>query len=262
MRAARFGELDRGHADAAGPTVDEKPFASFQRAAFEHVVPNCEKRFRDSTRLDQRQRFRNGQYRPGLRDAVLRVTAAVDECHDGLADCKPACRVAHEGHVAGDFKSRDLAMSLGRWVDTHALHDVWAIDAASCYLDQNLAGPGHRHRHVMGWNQDLWSAIACNLNGGHRRGKVLHLGALAISYYFTRQTDRRQQVRQKHSEDHMDWDDAKLKPVIITGDNLATFSISELEQRIVEFEREISRTRQELTRKRAHEEAASKLFKS
>lgn len=60
----------------------------------------------------------------------------------------------------------------------------------------------------------------------------------------------------------MDWDDAKLKPVIITGDNLATFSISELEQRIVEFEREISRTRQELTRKRAHEEAASKLFKS
>lgn len=60
----------------------------------------------------------------------------------------------------------------------------------------------------------------------------------------------------------MDWDDAKPKPVMTIGDNLSTFSVSELEQRIVEFEREILRTRQELTRKRAHEEAASKLFKS
>ncbi len=60
----------------------------------------------------------------------------------------------------------------------------------------------------------------------------------------------------------MDWDDAKPKPVTTIGDNLSTLSVSELEQRIVEFEREILRIRQELTRKRAHEEAASKLFKS
>ena len=59
----------------------------------------------------------------------------------------------------------------------------------------------------------------------------------------------------------MDWDDAKPKPVMTIGDNLATQSVSELEQRIVEFEREILRTRRELTRKRAHEEAAAKLFK-
>ena len=60
----------------------------------------------------------------------------------------------------------------------------------------------------------------------------------------------------------MDWDDAKPKPVVTAGENLSTLSVSELEQRIVEFEREILRVRQEVGRKRAHEDAASKLFKS
>ena len=46
------------------------------------------------------------------------------------------------------------------------------------------------------------------------------------------------------------------------GENLETFSVAELEQRIKHLEAEIARVRHELDRKRAHEAAARSLFKS
>jgi uncharacterized small protein (DUF1192 family) len=60
----------------------------------------------------------------------------------------------------------------------------------------------------------------------------------------------------------MDWDEAKPRAVTAVGDNLTNLSVSELAQRLKDFETEIERVRQELTRKRAHEAAAAKLFKS
>jgi uncharacterized small protein (DUF1192 family) len=62
----------------------------------------------------------------------------------------------------------------------------------------------------------------------------------------------------------MDWDDVQPKPVkgAGVGDNLETLSVGELEARIKAFEDEIQRVRDELARKRAHEAAAAKLFKS
>lgn len=63
-------------------------------------------------------------------------------------------------------------------------------------------------------------------------------------------------------EDGMDWDEAKPGAVTAVGDILSNLSVGELEQRIKELEREIERVRQELTRKRSHEAAAAKLFKS
>ncbi len=62
----------------------------------------------------------------------------------------------------------------------------------------------------------------------------------------------------------MDWDDVmpKPKPSIAVGDQLATLSVGELEDRIGAFEAEIDRVRQELVKKRAHEAAAAALFKS
>jgi uncharacterized small protein (DUF1192 family) len=62
----------------------------------------------------------------------------------------------------------------------------------------------------------------------------------------------------------MDWDDERPKPAksVSLGDNLETLSVSELEARIKAFEAEIRRVAAELERKRAHEAAASKLFKS
>ena len=64
----------------------------------------------------------------------------------------------------------------------------------------------------------------------------------------------------------MDWDDIVPKTAkgarATVGDNLETLSVAELEQRILAFEAEIGRVREELEKKRRHEAAASALFKS
>lgn len=61
----------------------------------------------------------------------------------------------------------------------------------------------------------------------------------------------------------MDWDEAKPKAVtgVTVGENLETLSVAELEQRIVVLKSEIDRVAGELSKKKAHEEAASALFK-
>lgn len=60
----------------------------------------------------------------------------------------------------------------------------------------------------------------------------------------------------------MDWDEARPKPQAQIGENLSTFSVKELEARIGALEAEIVRVKEELARKKAHEAAASALFKS
>ncbi len=61
----------------------------------------------------------------------------------------------------------------------------------------------------------------------------------------------------------MDWDEVrpKPKPGAAIGENLETLSVAELEARIGELEREITRVKTELETKRRHEDAASALFK-
>lgn len=63
----------------------------------------------------------------------------------------------------------------------------------------------------------------------------------------------------------MDWDDVRPKPAaaaLAIGQDLSSLGIAELEQRIDALKNEIARIEQELARKRAHEAAASALFKS
>jgi uncharacterized small protein (DUF1192 family) len=60
----------------------------------------------------------------------------------------------------------------------------------------------------------------------------------------------------------MDWDEPKPKAVIAVGDPLSNLSVAELNERILAFQREIERVGQELAKKKAHEAAAAKLFKS
>lgn len=61
----------------------------------------------------------------------------------------------------------------------------------------------------------------------------------------------------------MDWDEIQKKPVkgVTTGESLETLAIAELEARIAALGAEIERVRAELDKKRAHEAAASALFK-
>lgn len=61
----------------------------------------------------------------------------------------------------------------------------------------------------------------------------------------------------------MDWDEAraKQKPGGAIGENLETLSVAELEARVIALQTEIARVEAELAKKRAHERAASELFK-
>ena len=61
----------------------------------------------------------------------------------------------------------------------------------------------------------------------------------------------------------MDWDDLKPRPVKTTtlGEDLSTLSVSELEARLSELGREMERVRAEIATKKAHEAAASEIFK-
>jgi uncharacterized small protein (DUF1192 family) len=61
----------------------------------------------------------------------------------------------------------------------------------------------------------------------------------------------------------MDWDDLKPKEAktIAVGDDLRTLSVGELEARIAALDAEIERVKVELRSKKAHEAAASALFK-
>ena len=60
----------------------------------------------------------------------------------------------------------------------------------------------------------------------------------------------------------MDWDEPAPKPSIAVGDNLATLSVGELEVRITALQAEIERVRAEISKKKAHEDAAAAIFKS
>jgi uncharacterized small protein (DUF1192 family) len=62
----------------------------------------------------------------------------------------------------------------------------------------------------------------------------------------------------------MDWNEpvAKKTPAIAVGEPLATLSIADLEDRITALSAEIERVKAEIARKKAHEAAASALFKS
>ena len=61
----------------------------------------------------------------------------------------------------------------------------------------------------------------------------------------------------------MDWDEIQKMPVkgVTTGESLETLAIAELEHRIEALHAEIARVKAELDKKRAHEAAASALFK-
>lgn len=61
----------------------------------------------------------------------------------------------------------------------------------------------------------------------------------------------------------MDWDEVQKKPQkgVTIGETLETLSIGELTSRIEALKAEIVRVEAELTKKRAHDAAASALFK-
>lgn len=60
----------------------------------------------------------------------------------------------------------------------------------------------------------------------------------------------------------MDWDEPRSQPASPIKEDLSALSIGELEARVVALEAEIVRIKATLEAKRAHEKAASALFKT
>lgn len=60
----------------------------------------------------------------------------------------------------------------------------------------------------------------------------------------------------------MDWNEASRQPASWRAEDLTNLSIVELEARMAAMEAEIVRVREELEAKRAHERAASALFRN
>lgn len=59
----------------------------------------------------------------------------------------------------------------------------------------------------------------------------------------------------------MDWDEASRQPASWLSEDLTSLSIAELEARMAAMEAEMVRVKEELEAKRAHERAASALFR-
>ena len=62
----------------------------------------------------------------------------------------------------------------------------------------------------------------------------------------------------------MDWEDLKPKPprTATLGEALETFSVAELQARLLALQAEIGRVEAELAARKAHEAAAAQLFKT
>ncbi len=62
----------------------------------------------------------------------------------------------------------------------------------------------------------------------------------------------------------MDWDDVRPKPkaAIVIGEELKTLSVADLKARVAACEAEIVRLTAEIAGRQAHEQAASRMFKS
>src|SRR5262249_56664674 len=78
-RTDGLGELDRNRANPRAATMHQQRLAALEAAALEHVVPNCEERFRNGSGFGRGHAARNGQCMSLVGDTVLRITAAADQ---------------------------------------------------------------------------------------------------------------------------------------------------------------------------------------
>jgi hypothetical protein len=89
-----------------------------------------------------------------VRDCVLRVAAARNQCADEIAYCEPN-HVAPDGHdLACDFESGDVRSTRWRIIQAPALHDIGTVHAGGMNADQYFVGcrrgnwPLHRRKNI------------------------------------------------------------------------------------------------------------------
>ena len=139
----RLGQLDRGHADAAGAALDQQRLARLQAAAVEHVDPDGEEGLRQAGRLDVAQALGHRQALADRRDAQLGIAAAGDQRADAVADLEarraPCASASPATIVAGDFEPGQVRGARRHRVEALALQHVGAVDARRGDADQHFA---------------------------------------------------------------------------------------------------------------------------
>ena len=92
--------------------------------------------------------FGTGKQLPGRDGHLLGVAAAGQQRADLLAGLPPGDAVAEGGHGARALEARIGRRARRRRVEPLALHEVGPVDACRGHLDQNLARPRPRVRHL------------------------------------------------------------------------------------------------------------------
>ncbi|MNF96153.1 hypothetical protein D3C84_789340 [compost metagenome] len=151
--------------------MNQRALAFAGAAHVEQVGPHREESFRDRRRLHPVHAFGNRQRLAGRDRAILRITAAIGQRTDLVADDKLADICANGDHFAGHLQT---------WVWVHAgfhrvlagsLKNVGAIDPGSMHADQHFtdacSGQGHLARL-----QDFRATGFGDFNQGHVFGQI------------------------------------------------------------------------------------------
>ncbi len=103
-------ELDRGHADAARPAVDEDGLPALQSTAVEQVVPDGEVRLGQARGLELGQALRHRQAEAGRGRAIVGVAAARGQRADGRRLPATSGRSRRERRSCRRLPGREWAM--------------------------------------------------------------------------------------------------------------------------------------------------------
>ena len=90
--------------------------------------------------------FGEGQGLPGGNGAIFRVTAAIGERTDLVAELELIDALSECNDLAGDFQPEDGTCTFGWRIDALSLRDVWTVNPRRLDLNEYLPSGGLRQR--------------------------------------------------------------------------------------------------------------------
>ena len=118
--------------------MHQKNFSILQTGAVENIAPYREERFRQCRRFHQRQALRHRQTLCSRCYCVFRIAATIGQSAHLITLCPTLYLCTYLYHFAGHFQPKDWRSTGGRRIETHALHNVRAVDAGGRHFDQHF----------------------------------------------------------------------------------------------------------------------------
>jgi hypothetical protein len=154
--------LDGEGADAARSALYQERFPCSQRLCVEEQVgPHGKGCLRQRRGVFHRDAFRNRQHLSLRGHAVFRISSARQQRTHRVANLPSRHIRACCGDVSAHLHPQDVGDTGRRRVMSLALHDVGAVHAGGCHLDEHFVRPGRRarefsnaHRSGFAWPLD------------------------------------------------------------------------------------------------------------